>query len=137
MFYSKSIIYLGVNGLPRALKRLGVYELSAVDRTRLASILKLHHDPTESEIDMKVVEIASLAKRSRASKALIDLPIFYASRVELAILAKGIEPYYAIGKVQKYRAENPDDPTNEDVEIVRTKYIVQALIRGGCAKGLS
>jgi hypothetical protein len=112
----RTCIFLSIADLPRAFRLKGVFELPAVDKGRLADLIKLDQHIVADDIDKRSKEIAALATASLSREAVLDLPLIFVSSVEHYLFKAGVQPLYAIYGLQRFETKEKKK-FEEEIEI--------------------
>jgi hypothetical protein len=86
----------------------GIEDLPQEQVKILANLLTFEEVPTAEEMRIRAKEIASLARQTGATAAMIGGAPFFMSSLEAALQSAGIQPRYAFSKRESVDQPQPD-----------------------------
>ena len=113
---------LNLTGAPStlALRKLGVFEPSAMDARQVADLLASEQAKLRGSSQQSIAEaLAEIAGKSLVSYALIDPPAYLARALEEALEELEIVPVYVDGRLRAINTAEPTSPARLDFVVVR------------------
>lgn len=124
----RRIVYLSTSPPSREMRKKGVFELPTVRRLELKDLLDFESkNPTRRDIEKRSNRIARMADETGAPRAMIMVPIFMVSTLELELRDRDIKPVYPIGEIRRYRVNNSEDDEG-GLELPKCYYHVEAFL---------